>query len=62
MSIMLPNWFLLLGSIGIVIWIFVGIQAVKAFRAMRERAEAMPMIPPRPRSPSDDADWWKRDV
>ena len=62
MNIVLPNWFLCLGALGFVIWIFVGIQAYKAFRAMRYRAEmaSAPPLPPH-QSAADDADWWKRE-
>jgi hypothetical protein len=56
---MLPNWFLFLGAIGIVIWILVGVLAAKAFIVMRERAGKTFLPPPRPKASPDDADWWK---
>ena len=63
MNIELPTWFMVLGTIGLVIWIFAGIQIFKAARAMRYRAEmeSAPPLPPHQAPNTDDADWWKRE-
>ena len=65
MNVMLPNWFLLLGSVGIVVWIIAGIAAYKAFQSLRsigeQRQGGYNPFPKQALPNQDDADWWKRE-
>lgn len=67
MTVELPNWFLCLGGIAMIVWIFAGVQAWKASKAIRDsvgeprgRFIRFGMPPQPPQNPYDDADWWKK--
>lgn len=65
MTVMLPNWFLLLGGLCFVVWIAAGIMIYKMAAAIRERNggrfQRFYMPPPAHQDPRDDADWWKKE-